>query len=471
MRGGDEGREAQAMPQRKAFRALRELTRRGVAGLQDMASQLRVLGSAIEGVTGCFEMALAQKHDDNTTVSEIGLRDRATMLEDAGRACSSSAELLEKIAEATEATLRKVDAADAGTAPAGPQPRGARSNGGDANLLRLGSRLLGESLTRIAAVARRSADDAIGGATKALELGRGLVAYDVEQRKERRKAAAKKNFDDDVPMAAPDAPAKDADGDGDADEDVDDDDRPKTPRAKNDEISTPRDQLKSAAKRVKERHVALRVKNLLFLSSLNEEAMRAQAKLRMLLERSQGALLPDVPVQQKTRLFELVAQMLDQALVDCARQAAGNGAVPAKVIDRCLAFVLSLAHGCEIAMPVDSRTQALKLAGLVDLDLLCQVIEGPFRARLIAAGAAKKREPAGNGGYGGHGGHYLPRSRSSGVGIARQFAPDCSTAVSAKAWEDAANSCCGRMVAIIRQAVTPPPPDQGEDATAVVPSG
>ena len=131
----------------------------------------------------------------------------------------------------------------------------------------------------------------------------------------------------------------------------------RTPRPITPAMQTPRDQLKSAAKRVKvgkmscvycvhcvlclmlghlksfctqpacswimeqERHVSLRVKNLRFLASLNEEALRTQARCNLfnliktqicchiwrtgeffascearlfaLLERSEGALLPE----------------------------------------------------------------------------------------------------------------------------------------------------------------------------------
>jgi len=299
-------------------------------------------------------------------------------------------------------------------------------------------------------------------------LSRGLVAMDFETRKERRKEAAKKNSfgDDDAPMAAPDAPKEEGEEDEGEGEDAegdqgDDDEKNKTPRQKPEEPQpTPRDQLKSAAKRVKERHVALRVKNLIFLSSLNEEAMRAQAKLRTLLDRSDGALLPEVSVAAKERLFELISQLLDSALAECSRMLANPSAPAARILERCLGFILALEHGKEIAMPTDSRTQALKLAGLVDKDLLCQVLDGPFRRRLLSAGVSRRRDSTVSAGPPPLPGH---RSRSSGCGLGGgSSSAAASAAAASKAWEEAGNAFCVRMVQVVRDAFAPPPSEGGE---------
>lgn len=468
LRAGEEAAEAQALPKRRAFRTLRELTRQGVSELKDAAAQLRILGRAVDGTVRCLESALAESKDSGTSVAAIGLRDRAVMVEDAGRSSVSSAELLEKIAEATEAILRKVDAADATPEPqrrSAPSLRGPSDDSG--NLLRLGTRLLGESLARIAAVARRSADEAIAGAMKALDLSRGLTSLDFETRRERR-GTKKARFDEDAPMAAPDAPkegegqdAAEADGDGEKEED--ETGPPPPPEVE----KTPREKLESAAKRVKERHVALRVKNLAFLASLNEEALKAQKKLRELLERSEGALLPEVSIAQKEHLFELVGQLLDAALAECTRLASQPGAPPARVMDRCFSFVLALEHGKEIAMPADSRTQALKLAILVDVGLLCQIVEGPLRRRLVAAGAAAKRRESSGPGYGlGALPTYAVRSRSSGLaGVANAAAAAAAAAgggPGARAWEEAAQEHCNRIVQIIKQVLVVAPTDTGE---------
>ncbi|CAJ1425174.1 unnamed protein product, partial [Effrenium voratum] len=179
-----------------------------------------------------------------------------------------------------------------------------------------------------------------------------------------------------------------------------------------------------------DRHVSLRVKNLRFLASLNEEALRSQARLMSLLDRSEGALLPEISVSQKGVIFELVAQLLDFALAEAGRHAGNVSTTPARILERVMSFALALEHGQEIAVPVDSRTQAMKLASLIDTHLLCQVVTGPFRRRLL--GLSKKR--AGEGGYAG-----------------RKSIPSA-----AKAWEDAANACCERIASCIQQAVRKP---------------
>ncbi|CAE7191459.1 unnamed protein product [Symbiodinium sp. CCMP2456] len=119
------------------------------------------------------------------------------------------------------------------------------------------------------------------------------------------------------------------------------------------------------------------------MASLNEEALRTQGRLWALLERSEGALLPEISVMQKNVLFDLVAQLLDFALSEAGRLSNAS-TPPARVLERALSFALALEHGKEIAVPVDSRTQALKLASLIDTQLLCQVVTGPFRRRLLA---------------------------------------------------------------------------------------
>lgn len=457
LRGGEEAAEAQALPKRRAFRALRDLTKRGVSELRDAAGQLRILGRAVDGTVKCLEAAFDADKDKGTSVTAIALRDKAAMLEDAGRSCVSSAELLEKIAEATECTLRKVDAADSG--PEQPQGRRGTARGADqaANLLTLGTKLLGESLTRIAAVARRSGDEAIVAAMKALDLSRGLTFMDVESRKERRKEACKKpECNEDEPMAAPDAPGnRAAQGDGD-EEEADDEEKQEeeeekeAPKAPTQEPS-PRDKLENAAKRVKERHVALRVKNLAFLSSLNEETLKSQAKLRELVLRSEGNLLPDVSVHQKGTLYELVSQLLDSALLECSRHAANASIPPARIFDRYLGFVQAMEHGKEVAVPTDSRTQALRLAALVDGELLCQMIEGPFRQRLAAI-STRRGQSAVTAATG-------IRSRG-GYGIPSAATAAHASAAAAKAWEEAASAFCVGLAQTIRRVLKPSPKEE-----------
>jgi len=471
MRGSDEANEAQNLPKRRALKILGGLTRQGVADLRIAAVNLRTLGEAACSVAKSAEDAMTEHRDLATmSVAGIGLRDRATIVEDAGSSSIASAELLEKISEATEATLKKVEKAspDLPGGSDGAGSRGSTRGGGDeaANLLRLGARLMGESLARIAAVTRRSADEAIGGAMKALELSRGFANLDNEARKEREKEAAKKrgSCDDDEPVVAPDAEEQSSPSRKDgrsgtgasAEAGGASASTARTPRSRPEtaksHMETPRDQLKSAAKRVKDRHVSLRVKNLRFLTTLNEEAMRYQVKLCSLLQRSQGALLPEVTVEQKRRLFDLVTQVMDFALTESVRFAANPSAPPVRILDRALGFALALEHTKDIAVPVDSRTQALKLAALVDKELLCQVLDGPFRRKLLAAGrkgrAASESVSADRGiaAYG--------RSRSSGMGAS------AAAAASLKAWDEAAHAVCTRIAYSVRQVGIARPPEE-----------
>lgn len=428
--------QAQGLPKRRALDALRGSTGASVSELQLAAHHLRKLGEAVCAVSRLAEDVMAE-HQEHATggVAGVGLRDRAVILEDAGRSAASSAELLEKICEATQATLQKVEkAAPEGGGSGGGGPK----RGGEAaNLLSIGVKLLGESLSRTSAVARRSADEAITGATKALELAHGLAALEQEARRERRrKAERERGFDEDEPVAAPDAEDACADGEraGRKREPASSTSarREKSPGGRPDSANsnaTPRGKLKSAAARVKERHVALRVKNLRFLASLNEEALKAKAKLGELLERSQGALLPDVSVPQRNQLFSLVEQIFDFALAETARLVTNPNAPPGRILDRSLGFALALEHGQEIALPTDSRTQALKLALLIDKSLLGQVIDGPFRQRLAAFGA--RRKAAADAALG-HQRIRGPQGSSATASVARQ-------------WEDAAHSYCDRI--------------------------
>lgn len=468
LKGGDisASAEVQNMPKRRSLRILRDLTKQGITELKDAVLHLRTLGDSVCNIARCAEIAIDEQKDfASMTVAGVGLRDRAVIVDDVGRQCSSASELLEKIAEATEATLKKVEKAspDGASGPGGSAPSvPSRGSGRDesTNLMRLGVKLLTESLARTAAVARRAADEAIGCATKAVDLSRGLTSMDLEVRKEREKKAAKeRSFDEDVVMAAPDSTeARTGSGTPEAAEDSSGADRPKDDTGRTPRVTTPRgpgsprDQLKSAAKRVKERHVALRVKNLKFLSNLNEEALRLQARFRSLLQRSEGALLPDVSVQNKRQVFDLVAQMFDYSIIELNRAASSSGSTPTKALERALSWALALEHAQEIAMPSESRTQALKLAALVDSDLLCQIVDGPFRHRLTTISRQRSISTGGlhSHGRGDHGFNLRLRSGSIGSAAAAAAAAKAKGVFPSEAWDEAIQVCCARIVAGVR---------------------
>lgn len=402
---------------RRSLRGLRELTRQSAVELRGLGQQLRLLGRATNATVRCAEAFLNDTNDIAESLSTgMALRDRCAIVEDAGSACTTSAELLERISEATEATLKKVEKA---------APDASDGN----NLQRLGTRLLTESLARSSSVARRTAEEAISCASKALDLHKGLMMLDAEARKERERLRKRQQSPEDEPVPAADVERPkekpSSTGHKESKETKKPEEPPRTPRPITPAMQTPRDQLKSAAKRVKERHVSLRVKNLRFLASLNEEALRTQARLFALLERSEGALLPEISVSQKGVIFDLVAQLLDFALAEAGKLAGNLSTAPARIMERVMSFALALEHGKELAMPVDSRTQALKLASLIDTQLLCQVVTGPFRRRLLA----------------------LARRRCEG-GCNRR-----SSSGPMKAWEEAANACCERIACCIQQAM------------------
>lgn len=449
MKINEDAADLQNGAKRRAVCVLRELTKKSTGELQGAARHLRGLGESVSNVARCADMIMSEHVEwGGKSVAGVGLRDRAIIVEDAGRSGLSTAELLEKIGEATEATLQKVERASPEGGGEG-KARGGRDEA--ANLLRLGVRLLGESLARTSTVARRSADEAIGAAIKALELSRGLAALDHEARKEREKAAAKARGWDDEPVAAGDAPRGSAGAGGSPGGEADGEgEKAKTPRPPEPPPEqTPRDQLKSAAKRVKERHVALRVKNLRFLSTLNEEAMRQKTRLRSMLEQSEGAMLPEVSIAQKARIFDLATQLLDSALADATRASEKTSAPPARILERTLGFALVLEHNKEVALPVDPRTQALKLAALLDADLLCQMVDGPLRKRLLAAGGSQRppRRPE-------------ARSQSYLRSQGSQAFGGPPGASGAKAWEDSVQATCSRIVLGIKGALVEPPPER-----------
>jgi len=434
----EESIEAQALPKKRALGTLREITKQSASELQGASEALRQLGEAVCGVAACAEDAMNEHRDwASMTVAGVGLRDRAIIVDDAGRAATASGELLEKIVEATEATLRKVEKAS----PEHADPRQARDE--VLNLIRLGVRLLGESIARTSAVARRSAEEALSAASKAVELGHGLVALEREVRKV---ASNQGQADPEVVISQEDGKATGvgtstaAQGDTKADEQCQSagaegrenlSDDASDVGADEGKHGSPRKDLESATKRVKERHVALRVKNLRFLSSLNEEALRLQQRLRTLMLRSDGALLPEVSIPQKKWVFDLVTQLLDNALAESARYAEKNQSVaPARILERSFGFALALEHTQAIAMPADSRTQALRLAAMVDLKLLRDIIDGPFRKRLSAIGSKRTNCTSGS----------LASVARRGLPPSRDFSSG------ARVWEDSAQQLCSKVV-------------------------
>jgi len=340
------------------------------------------------------------EHRDLSVVAGWGVAERTLVVKEVGCAIRSTADMLERLGDTTEATLRK----------------------GDESNQR--ARLLGEGLVRAATVARRSADEAIGTAMKSMDLCRTIENMEHEARKERERQPKQRGDEDPVPAPWREetSDACDVEKEARAAEDL-----PKETLPAPGQVVEHEDQLKSAALRLKKRHVALRVKNLRFFSNLNEEALKLQGRLRMLLSRGEGTLLPKVSFEQKKAVFELATQLLDASLSEAASLLEKKSVMTFnRILEKSLSFALALEHATVLAVSADARTQALKLAALVDKELLCYLLDGPFMKRLTAVGVNKRR-PDGS----------LPQSvrRSQSVGPP-----------SAQRWDELASACCRRVV-------------------------
>jgi len=169
------------------------------------------------------------------------------------------------------------------------------------------------------------------------------------------------------------------------------------------------------------------------MGSLNEEVLSLQAKLRSLLVRGEG-LLPAVATTQKGGVFDLVWQLLQAGLVEANRLATVDMALPASaLIEQAFSFAIALELKDEVAMPSEVKTQVLKLAALLDVDLLCQIIGGPFKQRLLSVGARRSSSSAMS-----VGSHFVRTRSSLGAG----GAPD--------AWVEAVDAFCGRLLKGLR---------------------
>eukprot|EP00929_Paragymnodinium_shiwhaense_P063185 TRINITY_DN31580_c0_g2_i1.p1 TRINITY_DN31580_c0_g2~~TRINITY_DN31580_c0_g2_i1.p1 ORF type:complete len:1289 (+),score=169.40 TRINITY_DN31580_c0_g2_i1:101-3967(+) len=354
----------------KAVRVLHKLTEQASAAMQEAAHHLRIVGDAIKAMARCAETLVRENADTNCgSFASVGILDRGVIVDDVGTSVRKSAELLESIVEATGTTLQKVE-------------RVSSENDDAQKLLRIGMRLLRESIARIAAVVRRSADETINAAIKAFDLHQCLMAADLEARRERQKnrqrqASAGSDPAGDEQSSSPSPRNRKTAKAGEEER------RPLSPRSTcSSPRSSPRDTLRAASSRVKDQHVVLRLKNLRFLATLNEECLKMQTQLRCMAERTGGALLPDLLVNQKLQVFELIIQVLQFSTQEFFRFVA-KAQAPASLLEKALQFALSLNYCNSIAMPADPRTQALKLAALVDVDLLCEVVDVVLKTRLL----------------------------------------------------------------------------------------
>ncbi|CAK0831779.1 unnamed protein product [Prorocentrum cordatum] len=144
-----------------------------------------------------------------------------------------------------------------------------------------------------------------------------------------------------------------------------------------------------AAEEVRRRQASLHVRNLQCLHSLNDEVLALQSQLRGLVTQGESMRIPSVTAAEKEGAFQLVTQLLMAALSEAARLAANPELSSQQVLEKAFAFCLALQHSRELALSCEAKTQALKLASLLDVELLRQIFSGPLRLRLLAAGAAR----------------------------------------------------------------------------------
>lgn len=453
------GASVRNMSKRNTLRELRDIAAQGIAQLRGCAVYLRSVRDAAVGVSRCAKASL-DKYGEwaDLAIAGAGLRDRADIVADAAKAVVCAAEHLDKVGEASELTLRQVARSQQDTL----------CGMSDGSLSRQSARVLSENLTRNASVARCAADEAINSATKALELSCSLVALDREWRREKERSAEKRSASDESPVHGKDGPIGTPDRqDGSptsqtasAEEAAEAKDKPADEQHKDQvEESAPAPEKsalnangkgKSEMERVKQQHINLRVKNLQCLGSLNEEVLGLQAQLRKLFQRGEGGLLPVVSLTQKDGVFDLVQQLLHAALAEAGKLICDPALPAQKVLERAFAFALALEHTKEVALSAEVKTHVFKLAALVDIDLLCQIIDGPFRSRLLAVGARPRggsmqsHSPSPfNANAGGNMRNSLKGSRVP------RAAPDAGSA-----WAEAAGAFCSRLLRSLRAPVS-----------------
>jgi len=200
---------------------------------------------------------------------------------------------------------------------------------------------------------------------------------------------------------------------------------------------------------------------------LNEEVLGLQEKLRSRLKRSEGTLLPDIAPEKKRDVFDLVAQLLQSALAEVGKMVPESSLTSRQVLERAFPFAFALQHAKEVAVPAEVKTQALKLAALLDVDLLCQIIEGPFKRKLLGLGSRRPGERGPPERRNSCGSFAAPprasmtgsrenwteaQRRRSAMGDSNGFsAPPRASLHSSggghnDSWNDAVNSFCGRLV-------------------------
>eukprot|EP00930_Biecheleria_cincta_P046211 TRINITY_DN31877_c1_g1_i1.p1 TRINITY_DN31877_c1_g1~~TRINITY_DN31877_c1_g1_i1.p1 ORF type:complete len:982 (+),score=170.27 TRINITY_DN31877_c1_g1_i1:120-3065(+) len=403
---------ARGMRKRMALKELMVITNTCIDHLQSVADCMRAIRSGACNVAKKAEQSLAEYGSWAASVmSGVGLHERAEIVKTAGLSCHLTSSNLEELAAHDEKMLAMLEDPEASIDQASA------------------IRVLSESISRTSLVIRCSADKAIGAATSALELSCSLVTLDRERRTEKaKKAANKTEFDSPSPtpqgMDSKDwlRPSSASKRNRDEADFSDDDDSEK-------ELGTEQGEEDGKPKQAK-----LRVRNLRWLESLNKEVLELQAKLRTSIQTQQTGLLKSVDTDQKRAIFDLVGQLLHSALAETVQLAKDTTLSSREVLEQALAFALALEHTRQVAVPAEVRTQVLKHAALLDVELLCQIIEGPLQKRLLSISGRRLQTPS----------TAMPGSRP------RALAPG-GASHPIESWNEIVISLCGRISASLRE--------------------
>jgi len=403
---------ARGMRKRMALKELMVITNTCIDHLRSVADCMRAIRSGACDVAKNAERSLAEYGSWAASVmSGVGLHERAEIVKTAGLSCLMTSGNLEELAAHDDKMLAMLEDPEASIDQASA------------------IRVLSESVSRTSTVIRCSADKAIGTATSALELSCSLVTLDRERRTEKAKrAASKTEFDSQSPtpqgMDSKDwlRPTSASKRDRDEADTSDDDDSEKELGAEHGEEDG------------KPKQAKLRVRNLRWLESLNKEVLELQAKLRTSIQGQQSGLLKSVDTDQKKSIFDLVGQLLHSALAETVRLAKDTSLSSREVLEQALAFALALEHTRQVGVPAEVQTQVLKHAALLDVELLCQIIEGPLQKRLLSISGRRPQAPS----------TAMSGSRP------RSFAPG-GTSHPIESWNEVVTSLCRRISTSLRE--------------------
>lgn len=369
--------EARGQQKRAALRELMDITKQGALRLRDCGVNMRLLRTGSCHVASCAMQALDEYGSWAASImSGVGLEERGELVKAAGLSCGITADHLEEMATNDENMVSMLE---------NPTCSIDQTSA---------IRVLSESTSRTATVVRCAADKAICVANGALELGCSLAMLDQERRKEKAKdakakaeASAKEAKD---PTEAKDPSGGYTGGGGGPASPTSEhpSPMPRPQMRKEDPEESEGDADPKLEEEGKPKQAKLLVRNLRWLESLNSEVLELQTKLRAAIHSDSGMLRGIAP-EHKGGVFDLVGQILHAAIAETNVLAKDEALTSKQVLERSLAFALALEHTQQVAVPAEVKTQVMKHAALLDVDLLCQIIEGPFQKRLLTVGTRR----------------------------------------------------------------------------------